>query len=207
MDSREPTNEIKDIIVSICGWKIFPEFKIEAMEYGDYFIDNNRTSAIFERKSYCDYLGSIDEHLKKRFIKMKQEADYQILILEGAPPNKINDRMFIDINGELRQSIRFNAYTNFMFSRGIDGIIIMPTINLRHTILMLDSIYWYLADFDSKRKIPKANDPLEMLQMFPKVGRKLSTKIKREYPNMIEALKDCENWMDAKTLEDYKRKW
>jgi ERCC4-type nuclease len=203
-DSREPINEIKDIIMDISSYALFPNFSIEALEYGDYYLENNNNICLIERKAYSDYISSIGDDLKKRFIKMRQEANICCLILEGSPKQVDHHVYYGDYM--LHQSIKFNSYNNFMFSLGLDGIIIIPTINLKHTMLSILSIYDYIGRID-KRTAPKGSSSLEMLSMFPGIGRKKAHQLKKNYKNMSIALDDWRTWISDKVLNEFNKEW
>lgn len=207
IDTREPTDKISKILMEdIISYKIFPNFRYEALEYGDYLIRNNNITVLIERKAYNDYITSIGDSLKKRFFKMRQEADYAILILEGQPPQV--DHHVYYINGRsLMQGIQFNAYNNFMFSAGMDGIIIIPTKDLNHTMLAISSIYDYIGKLDIKDRIPKCTDMKELLSMFPGIGRKKANYIKKQYATMSLALENYREWIPRKALENFDKKW
>jgi ERCC4-type nuclease len=205
LDSREPINEIKNILLDISSYALFPNFTIEALEYGDYYLENNDIKVLIERKAYNDYITSIGDDLKKRFIKMRQESDICILILEGAP-KQVDHHVYYEINYMMHQSIKFSAYNNFMLSQGLNGIIIIPTINLKHTMLSILSIYDYIGRLD-KRISPKGSNSLEMLSMFPGIGRKKSHQLKKNYKNMAIALDNWREWINEKTLNEFNKEW
>lgn len=207
IDSREPTSEIGQILMDISEYKLFPNFSIEALEYGDYYLENNGVIVYIERKSYSDYCGHINEQLKQRFFKMRQEAHFTCLILEGHPPRVDKYVYYYAPGGILMPSIQLNTYSNFMFSRGVDKTIILPTVDLKHTILTIAHIYDYIGQLDKKHLPPKANDSLELLAMLPGVGRKKSRELKKKYKNLFEAVKHAEDWMKPKDLERYKTGW
>lgn len=205
IDSREPTDKITEILFEISNYALFPNFKIEALEYGDYELNNNNIKVLIERKEYHDYINSINDTLKKRLIKMRQEADYTILIIEGAPP-MVDHHIYYNNGCILSQGCKTNVYSNFIFSQQLEGTFILPTINLKHTMLTILSIYDYIGRLD-KRVVPKAINPIEALMMLPGVGRKRSTIIKNKYINMIEALKNCEEWLKEDVLKNFRREW
>jgi ERCC4-type nuclease len=205
LDSREPINEINNILLDIYSYALYPNFIIEALEYGDYYLENNGTTCLIERKAYSDYITSLDDILKKRFIKMQQEADICILILEGSP-KQVDHHVYYEIGYMMHQGVKFNTYNNFMLSQGLNGIIIMPTTNLKHTMLSILSIYDYIGRLD-KRTIPKSTNSKEMLSMFPHVGRKKANVLSKKYKNMSMALDNWREWINEKTLEDFNKDW
>jgi len=205
IDSREPINKIKDAMLEMASYAHFPNFTIEALEYGDYLIDNNDIRILVERKEYKDYMNSIGNDLSKRFLKMKQESDYQVLILEGQPP-KIEEYVYYKCGINNNQGTRTIIYNNYMFSRALDGIIIMPTIDIKHTMLAILYIHDYTSKID-KKSMPKAISTKEMLELFPGVGRKKANKLSKNYKNMAEAMDNWREWIGEKNLFKFLESW
>ena len=93
-----------------------------------------------------------------------------------------------------------------MLSRGIDGVVIFPTINLKHTIISILNFYDYLGRMD-KRQQAKPSNNMEMLSLFPGVGRKKSNKLTKKYKNMAEALDNWREWISEKDKFKFYGDW
>ena len=57
-------------------------YKIEKLDYGDYFLQNKNSSLLVQRKSMGDFVGSYTG-LKKQFIGMKTLCNNTALLTEG----------------------------------------------------------------------------------------------------------------------------
>lgn len=205
-DTREQRlNEVKNIMIDISGFALYPNWEIKALEYGDIYLENNSHTMLIERKEYKDYINSIGNDLKVRLMKMRQNADFAMLLLEDAP-NIVSDRISFPIGGNNFKYIDTNVYNNFLLSRGMDGIIIFPTINLKHTIISVLNFYDYLGRLD-KRKAAKPINPKELLEMFPGIGRKRANLLSKKYKNMAEALDNWREWINEKDKFKFYGSW
>jgi hypothetical protein len=88
----------------------------------------------------------------------------------------------------------------------MDGIIIFPTINLKHTIISVLNFYDYLGKLD-KRHQAKPSSNLELLSMFPGVGRKKATVLSKKYTNMAHAMDKWREWMSEKNKFEFCGEW
>lgn len=183
---------------------IYPNWKIKALEYGDIYLENNNYTMLIERKEYKDYINSIGDVLKNRLFKMKQNADIVMLLIEDSP-NVINEKVGYYVGNKFF-GVNTKTYNNFMLSRGIDGVIIFPTINLKHTIISILNFYDYLGKID-KRRIAKPSSNMEMLSLFPGVGRKKATILSKKYKNMADALNHWEEWISEKDKFKFYGEW
>jgi hypothetical protein len=56
IDSREPIDKILDIVTNkISSYALFPNFSIEALEYGDYYLENGNKTRLFICNSAVGY--------------------------------------------------------------------------------------------------------------------------------------------------------
>jgi len=192
------------MFINIANFKIFPKWEIKALEYGDYLLENNGVTMLIERKHYNDYLGSINADLKRRFMHMRNEADYTALLIEGVPPN-FDVFMYYEAFGEMQKSVPFDAYTNFMTGLQKDGTWIIPTKNLRQTILAIASTYEYIGKIEN-RSATKAKNMLDLISLFPSIGRKKARLIMNEYPSAYAALQNLDDWLPKSVIENLKNK-
>jgi len=131
---------------------------------------------------------------------MKDLCDYPVLLIEGYPP-KVEEKIYYEHGNLLAESyIRTNVYNNFMFSRGIDGIIIMHTINIKHTLLTALSLFYYIGHIDKKRG-PKPRNAKELITLFPGVGKKKATEILKKYNNIDDLMNNWKDWLPQKGIE------
>ena len=198
---------MKNIILEIADFGLlYPNWKIETLEYGDIYLENNGNTVLIERKQYMDYINSIGNDLKTRLFKMRQIADYTVLLIEDAPTNISDEVKYYYGHENNVKSIKSNVYNNFMFSQGINGTIIFPTINLKHTIIAVLNIYNYLGKLD-KRKGAKPSSTLELLEMFPGVGRKKAHLLSKKYKNMADAMDNWREWLNEKGQFEFYGSW
>ena len=131
VDTREHfIPQIKDFLAtSIIGPEV-PEFSFKCLPIGDYLLENEGHTQIFERKSIQDFVGSYRE-LKPRLARMRLlDYDRTGLLLEGTY-TIAQGMVWIYEGGELKSRMSYKTMCNFLTHQQELGTRMYRTLSLK----------------------------------------------------------------------------
>lgn len=179
IDSREPP-EIKTALQTL-------NTKCEQLHVGDYLFqdEEGNVQLVIERKSICDLQSSLkDGRFREQRSRLLELNCKIIYIIEG---KLINDNC---ISGALENMALYH------------NICIIPTINIQHTIHILQSLYKkvgekyippYVSLFKGRKKQDHSKKPIEMmLETIPGISPIVSKAICDVYPTPAILIKNLQ---------------
>ena len=188
VDTREHLiPQIKDFLAtSIIGPEV-PEFSFKCLPIGDYLLENEGHTQIFERKSIQDFVGSYRE-LKPRLARMRLlDYDRTGLLLEGTY-TIAQGMVWIYEGGELKSRMSYKTMCNFLTHQQELGTRMYRTLSLEETIWKLIHIHNYLPKLDEPAPVLKCGSATELFVQLPGIGPKSVKKLKETYITPYDAL-------------------
>lgn len=188
VDTREHfIPQIKDFLAtSIIGPEV-PEFSFKCLPIGDYLLENEGHTQIFERKSIQDFVGSYRE-LKPRLARMRLlDYDRTGLLLEGTY-TIAQGMVWIYEGGELKSRMSYKTMCNFLTHQQELGTRMYRTLSLEETIWKLIHIHNYLPKLDEPTPALKCGSATELFVQLPGIGPKSVKKLKDTYITPYDAL-------------------
>lgn len=190
VDTREHfIPQIKDLLATSIIGEDIPEFEFKCLNLADYLILNGTHSALIERKSINDFVGSYRE-LKPRLAKMRK-LDYERtgLLLEGT--YIVNQGMvWLREGRELKARMSYKTMSNFLTHQQELGTKLYHTMNLEESIWRLIYIHNYLPKLDIPTPCIKCGSPQEWFSELPGVGQKTLQELQEKYSSPLEALQN-----------------
>ena len=193
VDTREHLiPEIKELLTTSIIGESVPEFKFQCLPLADYLLENSGHSALIERKSIQDFVGTYRE-LKKRLAKMRL-LNYERtgLLLEGTY-TVANDLVWLYEGNELKSRMSYKTMCNFLTHQQELGTRIYYTLSLEETIWKLIYIHNYLPKLDVPSPVMKCGNPTELLVQLPGIGSETIKKLKDKYDSPLEAINNLPN--------------
>ena len=188
VDTREHLiPQIKDFLAtSIIGPEV-PEFSFKCLPIGDYLLENEGHTQIFERKSIQDFVGSYRE-LKPRLARMRLlDYDRTGLLLEGTY-TIAQGMVWIYEGGELKSRMSYKTMCNFLTHQQELGTRMYRTLSLEETIWKLIHIHNYLPKLSKPTPALKCGSVTELFVQLPGIGPKSVKKLKETYITPYDAL-------------------
>lgn len=188
VDTREHfIPQIKDFLAtSIIGPEV-PEFSFKCLPIGDYLLENEGHTQIFERKSIQDFVGSYQE-LKPRLARMRLlDYDRTGLLLEGTY-TIAQGMVWIYEGGELKSRMSYKTMCNFLTHQQELGTRMYRTLSLEETIWKLIHIHNYLPKLSKPTPALKCGSATELFVQLPGIGPKSVKKLKETYITPYDAL-------------------
>ena len=188
VDTREHfIPQIKDFLAtSIIGPEV-PEFSFKCLPIGDYLLENEGHTQIFERKSIQDFVGSYRE-LKPRLARMRLlDYDRTGLLLEGTY-TIAQGMVWIYEGGELKSRMSYKTMCNFLTHQQELGTRMYRTLSLEETIWKLIHIHNYLPKLSELTPALKCGSATELFVQLPGIGPKSVKKLKETYITPYDAL-------------------
>lgn len=188
VDTREHfIPQIKDFLAtSIIGPEV-PEFSFKCLPIGDYLLENEGHTQIFERKSIQDFVGSYRE-LKPRLARMRLlDYDRTGLLLEGTY-TIAQGMVWIYEGGELKSRMSYKTMCNFLTHQQELGTRMYRTLSLEETIWKLIHIHNYLPKLSEPTPALKCGSATELFVQLPGIGPKSVKKLKETYITPYDAL-------------------
>ena len=188
VDTREHfIPQIKDFLAtSIIGPEV-PEFSFKCLPIGDYLLENEGHTQIFERKSIQDFVGSYRE-LKPRLARMRLlDYDRTGLLLEGTY-TIAQGMVWIYEGGELKSRMSYKTMCNFLTHQQELGTRMYRTLSLEETIWKLIHIHNYLPKLSEPTPALKCGSATELFVQLPGIGPKSVKKLKDTYITPYDAL-------------------
>ncbi|MDD3045674.1 MAG: ERCC4 domain-containing protein [Candidatus Delongbacteria bacterium] len=188
VDTREHLiPQIKDFLAtSIIGPEV-PEFSFKCLPIGDYLLENEGHTQIFERKSIQDFVGSYRE-LKPRLARMRLlDYDRTGLLLEGTY-TIAQGMVWIYEGGELKSRMSYKTMCNFLTHQQELGTRMYRTLSLEETIWKLIHIHNYLPKLSEPTPALKCGSATELFVQLPGIGPKSVKKLKETYITPYDAL-------------------
>lgn len=188
VDTREHLiPQIKDFLAtSIIGPEV-PEFSFKCLSIGDYLLENEGHTQIFERKSIQDFVGSYRE-LKPRLARMRLlDYDRTGLLLEGTY-TIAQGMVWIYEGGELKSRMSYKTMCNFLTHQQELGTRMYRTLSLEETIWKLIHIHNYLPKLSKPTPALKCGSATELFVQLPGIGPKSVKKLKETYITPYDAL-------------------
>jgi ERCC4-type nuclease len=200
IDRREQKR--KFLIDCFKRWNV-PYFEA-TLELGDYVVPFETGVVIIERKSYADFLGSLNE-LPARLSRMRDNYGIAVLLLEGrvefdpqsgtilrrvATEERPNQGRVATV--ATRYSL--GMVNNFLFSLQTKGILFARTESLTHSALWLRDLYEY-AGKEVHEPLGRSIDMNTtqgrlrgMMSFLPGVGEVLASRLHTTFPTMTRLM-------------------
>ena len=190
VDTREHfIPQIKDLLVtSILGENI-PEFRFACLgkDGGDYLLENEGHTALIERKSISDFVGSYRD-LKPRLAFMRLMGYERTgLLLEGTY-TVAQGMVWLYESNELKARMSYKTMSNFLTHQQELGTKLYHTMNLEETIWRLIYIHNYLPRLSVPIPVIKCGSPAELLVQLPGIGQSTIKKMQETYKTPLDAI-------------------
>ena len=200
VDNREKKlPEIKDILTNLKA-----EFEVCRLPNGDYLVDN-KYKFLLERKAISDFLSNYGE-LRARLFRMKLEADYTGLLIEGSP--RVTSGQIFQFRGKTKGNKRIMSYASFqkfLLREQSDLSYMFHTDNLEQSMMAIVAIHDYLSELSKPKPLEMKLDWREICTLIQGIGEK---KIPvNQYNTPLEAFQHIDEWVSPVMLKSLRILW
>lgn len=208
VDSREQARLVQPLINEMLmedRWKDV-EVVRHKLVYGDYLLEDGKTSLIIERKTISDFVNSYAKgNLSDKLFMMRLFHDRTMLLLEGRY-HISGDRIVTYQHHGVEYGMLRQTMLRFIMDQQDKGTAIWYTNNLDDTIYQIFLMAENLTHMEIPHPTCKCGKARELFLQLPGVGEKKLEKLMETYSTPLEALEHMEAW-DSPAIKKALSKW
>lgn len=176
------------------------------LDYGDYLLEDGKTTLLIERKTVSDFVGSYAKgNLQDKLFMMRLFYDRTMLLIEGRY-HISGDKIVTYQHHGIEYGMKRQTMLRFFMDEQDKGTAIWFTNNLDDTIYQIFLMVENLTHMELPNPTCKCGKARELFLQLPGVGAKKLENLMKTYKTPMEALEHLEAW-DSPAIKKALSKW